>query len=114
MIEFEFLNSVHGEARMYIEDGGVDERKKIGAKIDSLLKEGQAIFLIDGNNTRQIRSYDEVTNEWLVVSDSKPNPVPVEVEQPPTPMRRGRGRPPLSRVYAGNSRVTALGQIAGG
>ncbi len=110
----EFLNSVRGDKPMYLEDGDLDQRKKIGPMMMQLLKEGQAIFLIQEDNTRRITGYDEASNQWQVLSDPQLRPErarePANADQPRT--RGGR----LTREYvpAYGTRVTAVGRSAGG
>jgi len=106
----EFLNSVRGDAPMYVEDSDPEQRKKIASKLLELLKEGQAIFLIQGDETRRIQGYDENSNEWLVLSE--PHPRPAQAHEPTaTPRTRGRQ---VKRIPAYGSRVTAIGRSAGG
>lgn len=114
MITIEFLNSVRGDKPMYVEDGEPEQRKKIASRLMELLKEGQAIFLIQGNETRRITGYDETNNQWKVQADPQPRPEqahePVAVGQP-----RRRGRPPKHQYFpASGTRVTAIGRSAGG
>lgn len=110
MVTIEFLNSFHGEAPMYIEDGDLESRKKIAPKLMELLKEGQIIFLMQGEDTRRIQGYDEASNQWQVLSDPQPRP-----KQAHEPGSRRRGRPPkYDYVPAGGTRVTAIGRSAGG
>lgn len=110
----EFLNSVHGDKPMYLEDGDLDQRKKIGPMMTQLLKEGQAIFLIQGDDTRRITGYDEATNQWQVLSDPQPRPEqahePVSADRP----RRYGRRSTREYVPALGTRVTAVGRSAGG
>lgn len=111
MINIEFLNSVRGDAPMYIEDGEPEERRKLAEKLTDLLKEGQAMFLIQGDQTRRIQGYDEASNQWLVLSSALPRPP----QTCPPAVRRGRGRPRLyDRVPAAGTRVTAVGRVGGG
>lgn len=121
MITIEFLNSIRGDAPMYIEDGDSEQRKKIAQKIMELLKEGQAIFLIQGEEVRRIQGYDEASNQWLVFADPKPRPGSTHIPEPqPSAVHvlsdapRRRGRPSLQRLSATGTLVTAIGRSAGG
>ena len=109
MITIEFVNSVRGDAPMYVEDAEPNERKQLAEKLATLLREGQAIFLIQGEDTRRIQGYDDKSNQWLLLSDITPRPKHAHL-----PATRGRGRPRLDRVSAEGSKVTAVGRSRGG
>ncbi len=108
MITMEFLNSVRGDKPMYIEDGTPEERKKLAERLAVLLKEGQAIFLIQGNETRRIVGYDADNNQWQVFAEPKPRPAGTYSS---SSSGRYGGR---EYVSARRTRVTAIGRSAGG
>ena len=104
----EFLNSVHGDKPMYIEDDTPEERKKIAEKLAVLLKEGQAIFLIQGDETRRITGYNEAANQWEVFAEPRDRP---KATYGPTQRTARRER---AYIPANNTRLTAIGRSAGG
>lgn len=108
MVTMEFLNSVHGDKPMYIEDDTPEERKKIAEKLAVLLKEGQAIFLIQGDETRRITGYNEAANQWEVFAEPYIRP---QGAYDPSITNGRRGR---AYVPARNTRLTAIGRSAGG
>jgi hypothetical protein len=85
---------------MYIEDVNPKERAKLAETIMNLLKEGHALFLIQGEETRRIKGYDQESNEWLVLAEPHESKI----------AKRGKARIPIDR----SSRVTAVAPIAGG
>jgi hypothetical protein len=107
MITMEFLNSVRGDKSMYVEDGTPEERKKLAERLAVLLKEGQAIFLIQGNETRRIVGYDAANNQWQVFAEPLPRPAGTYGST----SDRHNGREYIS---ARGTRVTAIGRSAGG
>lgn len=95
-IQLEFLNSVKGDRRIYIEDSSPEGRAQLAESITRLLREGNAVFLIQGKETRLLRGYDPDANEWLVASTPQPRPAQAHVP------------------VGGGSVVTVVGRRAGG
>ena len=116
MITIEFCNSIRGDAPMYIEDGDPEQRKKFASRLMELLREGQAMFLIQGQETRRIQGYDEASNQWIVFGDAQAFPREAHEPAAQTPQSSGRrGRPrKQDLVPATGTRVTAIGRSAGG
>lgn len=116
MITLEFCNSIRGDAPMYIEDSNPEQRKLFASKLMELLQEGQAIFLIQGEETRRIQGYDDVNNQWIVFADAQARPPEAHEPVMQTPQTSGkRGRPRKQDVVpAGGTRATAIGRSAGG
>jgi hypothetical protein len=99
----EVLSAIKGHSEIYFEEKDPTKRKELAETITKLLKDGYAVFLIQNNETRQVRGYDSDTNEWIVVA------TPHEVPQPIQWRKRG-----YSRVPSQGGRLTAVAATAGG
>ena len=122
MIKLEVFTPVSGDNKIFFEDTKPEERAEFAKTVTELLKQGHAIFLIQGPDNRRITGYDPKTNDWLVQVDLTQPPEDLKTEAVPQgtsveaiPAKRGRGRQKKTkRVPASGSKATAVGMTAGG
>jgi hypothetical protein len=98
MVTMEVLNVRRGDKEIYFEDATKAERDKLAEEMLALQKKGFALFLIQGEESRQIKGYDPETHQWLLLSE------------PRTPPKKA-GR---ERVSAKDTKTAAVGAQAGG
>lgn len=93
MVTIESLNVGFGDKEMHIEDTTPKDRDSLAEEVMGLMKKGFLLFLIQGQESRQIKGYDKDSHQWLLLSDPKTSP---------------------KRTSAKDSKVTAVGATAGG
>ena len=98
MITLEVLNVGQGDKEMHIEDTTPEERDKLAETVTDLMKKGFALFLIQGQDSRQIKGYDKESHQWLLLSDAKTSPKKAGTQ----------------KVSAKGSKAAAVGATAGG
>ena len=97
-VRIDFLNVSLGDKEVFIQDTTREERGKLYETVSDLMKNGFALFLIQGEESYQIRGYDADSHEWILLSNKKA-----------TPKKAG-----TVKVPAQNTNVTAVGATAGG
>jgi len=98
MVTMEVLNVTRGDKEIHFDDATKAERDKLAEEMLGLQKKGFALFLIQGEESRQIKGYDAEAHQWLLLSEPKT-----------PPKKAGR-----ERVSAKDTRATAVGAQAGG
>jgi hypothetical protein len=84
MPEIQMLNVAKGHAKIVLKDETPEERKELAKVFNRLLKQGHAVFLERGADTRRIVAYDESRNRWIMepVRGKKSERVPAEGTKP--------------------------------
>jgi hypothetical protein len=98
MVTMGVLNVTRGDKELYFEDTTKAERDKLAEEMITLQKKGFALFLIQGEESRQIKGYDAETHQWILLSEPK------------APPKKGK----RERVSAKDTNATAVGAQAGG
>lgn len=110
MIEIEVPSVSHGHNPLYFEDTSPNQRKAFAQKITDLLRQGHAIFLTDGEDSRLVKGYDPDDNEFLLKASKKP--IPKEAKTLDSSGKEVGFLP--SRVSASGKKVTAVAPPKGG
>lgn len=97
-VVIEALNVGKGDKEIHVEDTTPEQRDVLADEVMSLMKKGFALFLIQGQESRQIRGYDKETHQWIVLSDPTSAPKKAATE----------------KVSAKDTKAKAVGQNAGG
>lgn len=114
MVSLEILGTVSGHTTMHIEDVEPDKRAELATTVQQLLKQGHAIFLVQGEESRRVVGYDDKGNDWLILAQPhEPPPTATEEADTAESKKRGRGRP-RTRVSAAGTEATAVAPVAGG
>lgn len=124
-VKIDLLSSFRGDREIYLEDVTPEEREKLGQTVQELLKQGHALFLIQGEESRRIQGYDQKTNEWLVLASPHPRPprpagLPEETETTANhegllnKLIKRKGRKSKDRIPAADTKVTGVAPSAGG
>ena len=104
-ITLQFLSSIMGHSEMYIKESDPTKRAELAEQVRELIRKGNIIFLIQGEETRRIKDYDAETNEWVVIATAQE--VPAEL--------KGRAARKYGvRLGAGGSTTTVVPPMAGG
>ena len=110
MIEVEVPGVSSGHEPLYFEDATPKQREDFGKKIVELLKQGHAIFLVDGDDSRLVKGYDAKDNEFMLQASKKPVP-----KKAKTLDADGKEVPfEPTRVFASGKKVTAVAPSQGG
>lgn len=72
MVTLEALNVGKGDKEVRFEDVMPEQRDALAEEMLGLMKKGFAIFLVQGEESNQIRGYDKVRHQWTILDDAKP------------------------------------------
>lgn len=115
MIALEYLSSIQGDTKIFIEDTSPEKRADLGREIDKLIRQGFEVFLVSENDSlaHRVAGYDPELNEWIVflsIKNTKPESIAKALEKPkPQSRRSGRGR-----WSARDTRAVVIARTAGG